>query len=234
MSTQPRAIGARAALTLDYPMSLGVFDKYADAQQAVDTLSDQEFPVQNCLIVGTDLRQLERVTGRLTWGRVLLGGALSGIWLGLFVGLIFALFDAGNNAPAGVLHDPVRCGVRTGVGGDRLRHDPRPARLHVGEQVVPRPLRDARRAQGRPAGARDAPEADRLDVPPRGQVDRAREAERAPWARATTRPVDVPAEGRADLSQPCASRSGLAPPLTRAIQASHVGRAARHPAERFS
>lgn len=99
MSTQPRAIGAPpfAALTLDYPMSIGVFDKYADAQRAVDTLSDKDFPVQNCLIVGTELRQLERVTGRLTWSRVLLGGALSGIWLGLFVGLIFALFDAGNN-----------------------------------------------------------------------------------------------------------------------------------------
>jgi hypothetical protein len=73
-------------------MSLGTFDKYEEAQKLVDTLSDKEFPVQNCLIVGTDLKQLERITGRLTWGRVLLGGALSGVWLGLFVGLIFALF----------------------------------------------------------------------------------------------------------------------------------------------
>lgn len=98
MSTQPRGMGGPfAAMTLDYPMSIGMFDKYGDAQRAVDTLSDQGFPVQNCLIVGTQLRQLERVTGRLTWGRVLMGGALSGIWLGLFVGLIFALFDAGNN-----------------------------------------------------------------------------------------------------------------------------------------
>ena len=73
-------------------MSLGTFEKYEEAQKLVDTLSDKEFPVQNCLIVGTDLKQLERITGRLTWGRVLLGGALSGVWLGLFVGLIFALF----------------------------------------------------------------------------------------------------------------------------------------------
>ncbi|MEP6649670.1 MAG: general stress protein [Lapillicoccus sp.] len=82
----------RSRLTLEYPMSLGTFDKYEEAQKLVDTLSDKEFPVQNCLIVGTDLKQLERITGRLTWGRVLLGGALSGVWLGLFVGLIFALF----------------------------------------------------------------------------------------------------------------------------------------------
>ena len=94
MSTQPSSglSQVRARLSLEYPMSLGTFEKYEDAQKLVDTLSDKEFPVQNCLIVGTDLKQLERITGRLTWGRVLLGGALSGIWLGLFVGLIFALF----------------------------------------------------------------------------------------------------------------------------------------------
>ena len=93
MSTQPNGLSqVRARLNLEYPMSLGTFEKYEEAQKLVDTLADKEFPVQNCLIVGTDLKQLERITGRLTWGRVLLGGALSGIWLGLFVGLIFALF----------------------------------------------------------------------------------------------------------------------------------------------
>ncbi|TQL50153.1 hypothetical protein FB467_1256 [Ornithinicoccus hortensis] len=84
--------GRMTGLTLNYPMSLGVFDQYQDAQRAVDYLSDQQFPVENCMIVGTDLRQVERVTGRLTMGRVALGGLVSGIWLGLFVGLIFALF----------------------------------------------------------------------------------------------------------------------------------------------
>ena len=69
---------ARAGLTLDFPMSLGVYDKYDDAQRAVDFLSDHEFPVENCMIVGTDLKQVERVTGRLTTGRVALGGLLSG------------------------------------------------------------------------------------------------------------------------------------------------------------
>ncbi len=81
-----------SGLTLEFPMSLGVYDRYDQAQKAVDYLSDQEFPVQNCMIVGTDLKQVERVTGRLTTGRVALGGALSGLWLGLFVGLIFAIF----------------------------------------------------------------------------------------------------------------------------------------------
>lgn len=93
MSTQPMRPGLRAALSLEYPMSLGVHDTYEEAQKAVDYLSDHEFPVQDVMIVGTDLKQVERVTGRLTQGRVIGAGALSGMWLGLFVGTIFALFD---------------------------------------------------------------------------------------------------------------------------------------------
>jgi xanthosine utilization system XapX-like protein len=85
-------------LTLDYPMSLGTFERYDQAQHAVDYLSDHEFPVQNCMIVGTDLKQVERVTGRLTRGRVAGAGALSGMWMGLFVGLIFSLFNANRGA----------------------------------------------------------------------------------------------------------------------------------------
>lgn len=84
------------ALALDYPMSLGVYERYEQAQKAVDFLSDNEFPVQNCLIVGTDLKQMERVTGRLTTGKVALGGLLSGVWLGVFVGLIMSFFGTGN------------------------------------------------------------------------------------------------------------------------------------------
>lgn len=85
------------SMTLEYPMSLGTFDKYEDAQRAVDALSDRQFPVQDCLIVGTELKQLERVTGRLTWGRVMLAGFMSGMWLGLFVGLIFAMFGGSRS-----------------------------------------------------------------------------------------------------------------------------------------
>ncbi len=82
-----------AALALEFPQSLAVYDKYEDAQKAVDYLSDHEFPVQNVMIVGTDLKQIERVTGRLTRGRVAAGGAMSGAWLGAFVALVFMMFD---------------------------------------------------------------------------------------------------------------------------------------------
>jgi hypothetical protein len=97
MSTQPNALSrSRAVLALQYPMSLGRYSTYDEAQKAVDYLSDHEFAVENVLIVGTDLKQLERVTGRLTRGRVAVGGLVSGAWLGLFVGTIFALLGSGT------------------------------------------------------------------------------------------------------------------------------------------
>jgi hypothetical protein len=94
MSTQPNLRVPTSRLALEFPQSLGVFDKYEEAQKAVDYLSDHEFPVQNVMIVGTDLKQIERVTGRLTRGRVAAGGAMSGAWLGAFVAMVFALLGS--------------------------------------------------------------------------------------------------------------------------------------------
>ncbi|NMB23817.1 MAG: magnesium transporter [Corynebacterium sp.] len=70
---------------------VGSFQTYEEAQRAVDMLSDNEFPVAELTIVGVDLMEVETVTGRLTWGRVLAGGAASGAWLGLFFGLVMGL-----------------------------------------------------------------------------------------------------------------------------------------------
>lgn len=76
---------------------VGSFNTYSEAQAAVDGLSDRNFPVEKLTIVGVDLMQVENITGRLTWGKVLGGGALSGAWMGLFIGLIFSLFaDPGS------------------------------------------------------------------------------------------------------------------------------------------
>jgi hypothetical protein len=43
-------------------------------------------------IVGNDLKMVERVTGRLSYPRVALSGALSGMWFGLFVGVMLSFF----------------------------------------------------------------------------------------------------------------------------------------------
>ena len=60
-------------------LSVGTYDTYADAQRAVDHLADEKFPVENLAIVGTDLRQVERVTGRMTWAKAALGRLASGV-----------------------------------------------------------------------------------------------------------------------------------------------------------
>ncbi|MGP9539559.1 general stress protein [Brachybacterium sp. AOP43-C2-M15] len=81
---------------LEYPRSLGVYSTYQEVQSVVDTLADNSFPVQSTLIVGTDLKLMERVTGRRTWPRVLGQGVLSGLWMGLFLGLLLLLITPGN------------------------------------------------------------------------------------------------------------------------------------------
>lgn len=77
---------------------IGTYDTYLEAQRAVDHLSDKEFPVQHVSIVGSDLRMVENVLGRLTRARAALAGAASGAWFGLFVGLLLAVFaEDGTN-----------------------------------------------------------------------------------------------------------------------------------------
>ena len=72
------------------------FDDYESAQQAVDRLSDDGFPVENLDIVGSELRLVERVTGA-TRGRAAGAGALSGLWAGLLFGILIGLFTSGHS-----------------------------------------------------------------------------------------------------------------------------------------
>jgi hypothetical protein len=72
---------------------------YRDAEHAVDWLSDHEFPVERVSIVGTGLRYVERVSGRMTTGRATLLGTGYGALVGLLWGLLFAAlftFDSGS------------------------------------------------------------------------------------------------------------------------------------------
>lgn len=68
---------------------------YADAQATVDQLSDAGFPVERVRIVGTGLRSVEQVLGRMTTGRAAGRGALQGLWFGLLLGLLFSIFAPG-------------------------------------------------------------------------------------------------------------------------------------------
>ncbi len=73
-------------------LPVGSYDRYETAQAAVDHLSDKGFPVQHLTIVGKDLAQVERVTGRWDAGKAMRAGGLTGAMWGLFIGLLFAIF----------------------------------------------------------------------------------------------------------------------------------------------
>ncbi len=79
---------------------LATYDTYAQAQAAVDGLAKADFPVKELTILGNDLKSVERITGKLSWGRVALTGAGSGAWLGVFFGLLFFVFTpTGSSLP---------------------------------------------------------------------------------------------------------------------------------------
>ena len=65
---------------------------YQAAADAVERLSDRGFPVEHMAIIGTGLRYVEKVSGRVTTGRAALTGVGQGAMLGLFWGLLFSLF----------------------------------------------------------------------------------------------------------------------------------------------
>ncbi|WP_028851215.1 general stress protein [Thermocrispum municipale] len=90
---------------------IGSYDTYQGAQRAVDYLAEDDFPVGDVTIVGVDLMLVERVMGRLSWGKVVATGALSGAWFGLLVGLLLGAFDSQRGFSAA----PVLVGLGAGV-----------------------------------------------------------------------------------------------------------------------
>ena len=81
------AVAARTAVA--------TYSTYREAERAVDFLSDKEFPVERAAIVGTGLKTVEQIAGRLTTGRAALLGAGQGAMVGLLFGLLFGLFFDG-------------------------------------------------------------------------------------------------------------------------------------------
>ena len=76
---------------------LGTYETYLEAQQVVDRLAKADFEVAKLAIVGNDLKTVERITGKLSYARAAGGGAASGAWFGLFLGVVFLLFAPTTN-----------------------------------------------------------------------------------------------------------------------------------------
>ena len=92
------------------------FATYPEAQAAVDSLSDDGFPVQVLAIIGTDLRQVERITGRMSWGRAVLAGSLSGLWIGMFFAAVMTLLGPGSQNRGVTFTGAMLLGVIWGIG----------------------------------------------------------------------------------------------------------------------
>jgi hypothetical protein len=75
--------------------TVATYDNYREAERAVDFLSDKAFPVERAAIVGTGLKTVEQIAGRLTTGRAAVLGASQGAYVGLLFGLLFGLFFDG-------------------------------------------------------------------------------------------------------------------------------------------
>ncbi len=80
--------------------AIGRYTSYADAQKAVDYLADQQFEVAKISIIGSDLKSVEQVTGRLSYPKVALQGALNGVVFGAFFGLLMSLLGGMDLAQA--------------------------------------------------------------------------------------------------------------------------------------
>src|SRR4051794_41886669 len=98
MSTRGPLNGRNRTLfpTLPRGEVVGTFESYPEAQEAVDVLARADFPVDKVSILGSDLKSVERVTGKLTWGRVALAGGAPRGRGGPFFGLLVV-----NFSPAG-------------------------------------------------------------------------------------------------------------------------------------
>ena len=104
----------RAYPTLPKGETVATFQTYPEAQAAVDTLAKAEFPVKELAIVGTDLTTVERITGKLTWGRAGGAGAISGAWFGTFLGLLFFIFSP-TGTSVGILISAILLGAGFGM-----------------------------------------------------------------------------------------------------------------------
>ena len=94
-------LNSRDAVQLEAPRitawnTVFSYASYVEARDAVDRLASVDFPVDELEIVGSGLRSVEQVTGRMDWNRAVASGAATGAWFGVFVGFLVGLFDTGS------------------------------------------------------------------------------------------------------------------------------------------
>jgi hypothetical protein len=103
VASKPWSPGSPGSPTRWARRTIASFDRYADAERAVDRLSDLGFPVERVAIIGQDLQTVEQVTGKMDYPRAAWRGAVSGLVPGALIGWIFGLFNWVNPLITAVL-----------------------------------------------------------------------------------------------------------------------------------
>jgi uncharacterized membrane protein len=67
---------------------VGVYSSVADAEEAIEKLNNDGFPINQVSIVAQDLESEKQVHGFVTAGDIAKGGAVSGAWMGGIFGLL--------------------------------------------------------------------------------------------------------------------------------------------------
>ena len=128
--------------------TVATYANYPEAERAVDYLSDKGFPVEKVAIVGTGLKTVEQVAGRLTTGKAALAGAAQGAMIGLFFGLLFSLFFEGPDFLGVVLYGLVAGTIFGAVFAAVGQAGPaRAPRLRLGARHAGRAVRGPGRAR---------------------------------------------------------------------------------------
>jgi hypothetical protein len=98
------------------------FPVYEGAQKAVSTLIASGIPAREIAIVGSGLRSIERVTGRLGYATAARQGAMNGLLLGLIISAFFVLGTASPpiSAFVGVMFIGIALGMLLSIVGYAL------------------------------------------------------------------------------------------------------------------
>jgi len=107
---------------LRYPQSVAIFETYDQASLAVGHLANHHFPVENLMIVGTDLKTVERVLSRKTWSTVLSRGVFQGLGTAIILFLLMWLFLPSGGSLLRMLGTAVGISVGVSVGFGALNY----------------------------------------------------------------------------------------------------------------
>jgi hypothetical protein len=73
---------------------VATFASLGEVQDALAGVADEGFGIDRATIVGTDLRLVEKVSGRMTAARAAGYGTVAGAWLGALIAAFAAIFTA--------------------------------------------------------------------------------------------------------------------------------------------